>query len=77
MYNWIASGSLLGWYRQCGAIPYTSDADTASWADDYKDWMKDYFLGKDKGIHLATFTARALSRNLTMAEQFRSAGVRF
>jgi len=52
MYNWICSGSLLGWYRQCAAIPYTSDADTASWAYQYKEWMKEYFLGKDKELHL-------------------------
>ena len=60
MYNWLISGSLLGWYRQCGAIPYTSDADTASWASNFKPWMKDYFLGPDKGtcvcIHRNTIT---------------------
>ena len=50
MYNWLISGSLLGWYRQCGAIPYTSDADTATWASDFKPWMRDYFLGPDKGM---------------------------
>ena len=50
MYNWLISGSLLGWYRQCGAIPYTSDADTATWASDFKPWMRDYFLGPDKSM---------------------------
>jgi len=52
VYNWLASGSLLGWFRQCSAIPYTTDADTASWAHQYQDWMKGYFLGTDKMLHL-------------------------
>jgi hypothetical protein len=29
---WLMSGSLLGWYRECQAIEYTTDADFATWA---------------------------------------------
>lgn len=29
---WISSGTLLGWYRQCGLIPYTTDFDFATHA---------------------------------------------
>ena len=29
---WIASGTLLGWYRQCSVTPYTTDTDFASWS---------------------------------------------
>lgn len=28
----LMSGTLLGWYRECRAIPYTTDADFATWA---------------------------------------------
>lgn len=30
---WLMSGSLLGWYRECKAIEYTTDADFGTWAD--------------------------------------------
>lgn len=29
---WLACGTLLGWYRQCDLIPYTSDVDFATWS---------------------------------------------
>lgn len=29
---WIAAGTLLGWYRQCDVIPYTTDSDFATWS---------------------------------------------
>lgn len=28
---WVMCGSLLGWYRQCAPIPYTTDNDFSSW----------------------------------------------
>jgi hypothetical protein len=28
----LMSGTLLGWFRECRAIPYTTDADFATWA---------------------------------------------
>ncbi|KAG8192762.1 hypothetical protein JTE90_009782 [Oedothorax gibbosus] len=31
---WIWSGTMLGWYRECGVIPYTSDVDFAAWAEE-------------------------------------------
>lgn len=34
---WLASGTLLGWYRQCDVIPYTTDFDFATWAYYAKD----------------------------------------
>ena len=29
---WLTSGTLLGWYRECKAIDYTTDADFATWS---------------------------------------------
>lgn len=29
---WLMSGSLLGWFRECRAIPYTTDADFAAFS---------------------------------------------
>ncbi|GIY68880.1 fukutin [Caerostris darwini] len=34
---WIWSGTMLGWYRQCDVIPYTSDVDFAAWASQVDD----------------------------------------
>ncbi|CAB3403883.1 unnamed protein product [Caenorhabditis bovis] len=31
----LSSGSLLGWYRECGLIPHTTDMDLAIFRDDY------------------------------------------
>ncbi|XP_055947278.1 ribitol-5-phosphate transferase FKTN-like [Argiope bruennichi] len=33
---WLTSGTLLGWYRECGIIPYTSDVDFGMRASDVK-----------------------------------------
>ncbi|EDV23162.1 uncharacterized protein TRIADDRAFT_27375, partial [Trichoplax adhaerens] len=33
---WISSGTCLGWFRQCGIIPYSNDVDIGIMADDYK-----------------------------------------
>ncbi|GFW46479.1 fukutin [Trichonephila clavipes] len=37
MHFWIWSGTMLGWYRQCGVIPYTSDVDFGAWASEVDD----------------------------------------
>ena len=42
---WLAGGTLLGWYRDCGIIPHTQDVDVAIWAHEYDDRIKKHFLG--------------------------------
>jgi hypothetical protein len=36
---------LKGWYRHCGLIPYTSDADFSLFAEEYDESIRNYFLG--------------------------------
>jgi phosphorylcholine metabolism protein LicD len=40
---WLAGGTLLGWYRNCGIIPYTHDVDFAIWFDEYDQSVKNHF----------------------------------
>lgn len=42
---WLAGGTLLGWYRDCGIIPHTQDVDFAIWAHEYDTSIKKAFLG--------------------------------
>jgi phosphorylcholine metabolism protein LicD len=42
---WLAGGTLLGWYRDCGIIPHTQDVDMAVWANEYDNRIKRHFLG--------------------------------
>ncbi|XP_077865038.1 ribitol-5-phosphate transferase FKTN-like [Saccoglossus kowalevskii] len=32
---WLGSGTLLGWFRECDTMKYTSDVDVEMWAKDY------------------------------------------
>ncbi|CAG2109664.1 unnamed protein product [Medioppia subpectinata] len=46
-------GTLLGWYRQCGVIPYTSDVDTGTWAAFASDQLIDAFIHNDVNLKLS------------------------
>lgn len=35
----------LGWYRHCGLIPFTSDADFGLFAEEYDERIREEFLG--------------------------------
>ncbi|CAG2172132.1 unnamed protein product, partial [Oppiella nova] len=48
----ISSGTLLGWLRQCGVIPYTSDLDTATWATYASPQLIDKFIHNDVVLRL-------------------------
>ncbi|CAG2176858.1 unnamed protein product, partial [Oppiella nova] len=49
----ISSGTLLGWYRQCGVIPYTTDVDTGTWATYASPQLIDKFIHNDVVLKLA------------------------
>jgi hypothetical protein len=36
---------LKGWYRHCGMIPYTQDADFGLFAEEYDESIRNNFLG--------------------------------
>jgi hypothetical protein len=48
---WLAGGTLLGWYRDCGIIPFTTDLDIGIWAHEYDKKIKIKFI-KDKKLPL-------------------------
>ncbi len=48
----IFSGTLIGWYRDCGVIPYTTDMDMVLSHDEYEAKIKKHFIG-DKVGHLS------------------------
>jgi hypothetical protein len=35
----------LGWYRHCGLIPFTQDADFGLYAEEYDEGIRNAFLG--------------------------------
>ena len=42
---WLAGGTLLGWYRDCGIISHTKDVDLALWSHEYDEKIFKFFLG--------------------------------
>jgi hypothetical protein len=49
---WLGSGTLLGWYRQCGVIPYTGDSDFVTWALYASNEMTDKFAKNKMNLTL-------------------------
>lgn len=45
---WLAGATLLGWQRDCGIIPFTTDADLAIKAIDFEPKLVDNFKGNSK-----------------------------
>lgn len=46
------AGTLLGWYRGCGVIPHTTDADMSLYSDQFESKIENYFL-EDQVIPLS------------------------
>ncbi|XP_020896312.1 fukutin isoform X2 [Exaiptasia diaphana] len=40
---WLSSGTCLGWFRQCGVIPYSKDVDIGIWIKDYDSRLIERF----------------------------------
>ena len=51
----LFGGTLLGWYRDCGIIPHTTDVDLAVRYEDYDIRVKKAFLGNRRLRLLRTF----------------------
>lgn len=52
MVFWLANGTLLGWYRQCGIISYTTDLDFATWASNAKQSVTSRLMHNNAGLEL-------------------------
>ena len=48
---WLMSGTLLGWYRECGVIPHTGDSDISLYSNQFEPKLQEIFL-KDKFLPL-------------------------
>lgn len=44
---WLMSGTLLGWYRECGIIPHTKDSDISLYSNQFEPKLEEFFL-KDR-----------------------------
>lgn len=53
MQFWIMCGTLLGWYRHCHPIPYTTDTDLSTWSK--------YFQNEQQDIENMTETLKYLA----------------
>lgn len=52
---WLAGGTLLGWYRDCGFIPHTTDLDIGLLYHQYDPRVKHSFLGNKKAALIVEF----------------------
>ncbi|RNA04113.1 THO complex subunit, partial [Brachionus plicatilis] len=52
---WLAGGTLLGWYRDCGFIPHTTDLDIGLFSQQHDSRVKKSFLGNKKAALIVEF----------------------
>lgn len=41
----LTGGTLLGWYRDCGIIPFSQDADMSMMSDEFDKKLQNEFMG--------------------------------
>jgi hypothetical protein len=54
----LFGGSLIGWYRECGIIPFTSDLDIGMLAIEYESKIKQHFKKNQKALLVLVFGMR-------------------
>jgi hypothetical protein len=54
----LFGGTLIGWYRDCGIIPYTSDIDMGIFAREYESRIKKHFIRNKKALLTLVFGLR-------------------
>ena len=66
----LLEGTLLGWYRDCGVIPYTQDADIGLWIEEFEEKIIDKFIGNEKIRLLLSFGNPNDSYELRFTDDF-------
>ncbi|CAD6185711.1 unnamed protein product [Caenorhabditis auriculariae] len=53
MFSFLNGGTLLGWYRECGVIPHTSDMDIAVMAGDFNPALIPFLQSNESDFKLS------------------------
>lgn len=60
----------VGWYRDCGIIPFTSDTDIGMWIEEYEYKIVDKFIGNPNLRLLLSFGSPNESYELRFTDDF-------
>jgi len=71
----LFGGTLIGWYRDCGIIPYTTDMDLAIFAHEYDPRVKKHFIKNRHALLTLVFGLRDDLYQLRMVDRDRNSTV--